>query len=295
METSTEEKTSKITELCLAGGGNRGICYIGCIKKLEELDLLRIKKLAGTSIGAMIGACYLIGYSADEMLKIVIEKQAQDFKDFSFSEQGAILKGQLYRQWVYNVFAKKVDPDITLLQLFNKTGIEFIMTATCIHSARDEFKEGINYFSHILTPDLPLITAVNASSAFPFIFPPINYKGHQFIDGGVLDNFPIEYLSSDALGIKVTFRLLDGSQSTRNPISYVGKIFELISIRLKDLSPGKSKNILSIDCDDFNIIDFEMSIDDKLTLYKRGYYSMESFITTIFSAESFIACAKIPQ
>ena len=82
---------------------------------------------------------------------------------------------------------------------------------------------------------MSLFNAVNCSMAFPFIFPPMEYKGCQFIDGGVLDNFPMDLLSVNAIGLKVNFKPIDSSTSTKNPISYIGKIFELMSNRFKIL------------------------------------------------------------
>jgi len=269
-----------ITELCLSGACNRGICYIGCFKKLEELKLLKIEKIIGVSIGAFMAVCYILGYTSDELLKIVIEKNMKEFKDISFSEQGALLKGEQYKNWVYEVISKKIDPNITLGELYEITKIHFITTTTCIYSSTSEFKEGIVYLSHIETPTIPLIIAINCSMAFPFIFPPIYYKGCQFIDGGVLDNFPSDLVSDDALCLKVNFKQIDGSTSIKNPVSYIGKLFELISFRFKYLKSESSKNIVCVDCDDFNIIDFEIPIDDKITLYKRGYKAMDNFFQT---------------
>jgi NTE family protein len=292
----TEEKIDKtseapklITEICLAGACNRGISYVGCFRKLEELKLLKLKKIVGVSIGSFIGACYMLGYSSDELLEMVINKNMNEFKDFSITEPSALLKGERYKNWVYEVLAKKENPDITLQQLFEKTGIEYTVTTTCIHSVCDEFEEGIAYLSHKHTPDMSLFTAVNCSMAFPFVFPPMIYKGCQFIDGGVLDNFPMDLLSIDAIGIRVNFKPIDSSTSTKNPVSYIGKIFELMSNRFKILKDEQHQNIIVIDCDDFDVIDFGMSIDDKITLYKRGYNAMNSFIEShhhIFYSDS---------
>ena len=277
-EEKKESKNELITEICMAGACNRGVCYIGAFKKLEELKLLKLEKIVGVSIGAFISVCYILGYTSNELLRIIIEKDMKELKDISLTEQGAVLKGEQYKNWVFEVLSKKVDPYITLIDLYSKTKINFITTTTCIHSTIDEFKEGIVYMSHIHTPNMPLITAINCSMAFPFIFPPINYKGCQFIDGGLLDNFPLELVSEKALGLKVNFKPIDGSTSTKNPISYIGKLFELISNRFKYLKSETHKNVICIDCDDFNLIDFEMSIDDKITLYKRGYTAIEKFV-----------------
>jgi len=279
----TEEKIEKITipelitEICLSGACNRGISYIGCFKKLEELKLLNLTKIVGVSIGSFIGACYMLGYSSEELLEAIINKNMNEFKDFSISESSSVLKGEQYKIWVFEMLSKKEDPNITLKQLFEKTGIEYITTTTCIHSESSEFLEGVVYLSHNHTPDMSLFTAVNCSMAFPFVFPPMIYKNCQFIDGGVLENFPIHLLSINATGLTVNFKPIDSFTSTKNPISYIGKIFELMSNRLKILKDEKHQNIITVDCDDFDIIDFGMSIDDKITLYKRGYNAMTKF------------------
>jgi NTE family protein len=278
IETVEVEVSPKlITELCFAGGCNRGISYIGCFKKLEELKLLKLEKIVGVSIGSFIGACFMVGYSADELFEAVVNKNLNEFKDFSINESGALLKGIEYKNWVYEVLSKKEDPNITLKQLFEKTNIEFTVTTTCIHSKSDEFTEGMVYLSHKHTPNMSLFNAVNCSMAFPFIFPPVIYNNCQFIDGGVLDNFPMDLLSIDAIGIKVNFKPIEGSTSTNNPISYIGKIFELISDRFKILKNEEHQNIITINCDDFDVIDFGMSIDDKITLYQRGYGAITDF------------------
>ena len=277
-EKTEEEEPILITEICLAGACNRGISYIGCFKKLEELKLVNLKKLVGVSIGSFIGACYMLGYTSEELLESVINKNMNEFKDFSISEPSAVLKGEQYKSWVFELISKKEDPNITLKQLFEKIGIEYIITTTCIHSESTEFSEGIVYLSHKHTPDMSLFTAVNCSMEFPFVFPPMIYKNCQFIDGGVLENFPMDLLSIDALGMKVNFKPIDSFTSTKNPISYIGKIFELMSNRFKILKDEQHQNIITVDCDDFDIIDFGMSIDDKITLYKRGYKAMEKFI-----------------
>jgi NTE family protein len=280
IENKIEDKIeyTYITEICLSGACNRGISYLGCFKKMEELGIFKPKKMVGVSIGSFIAACYIIGYSTEELLDLIIEKDMKKFCDISFSEQGSVLKGAEYKKWVYEVISKKENPNITLKELYSKTKIDYVVTATCIHSTNPSFEEGIIYFSHINTPDIPLYVAVTCSMAFPFIFPPVHHNGCQFIDGGVLDNFPMDLVSTDAIGLRVNFKAIEGSTSTRNPVSYIGKLFELITNRFKYLKSEQHKNIISIECDDFNLIDFEMPIDDIITLYKRGYKAMETYL-----------------
>ncbi len=272
-------KDLMIKELCLSGACNRGICYIGCFKKFEELNMLKIEKILGVSIGSFIAVCYIIGYNADEMLKIIIDKDMKDFKDFSLDEHGSILKGEKYKDWVYKILSEKIDPNITMLDFYKKYGIYFITTSTCIYSSNKKFSEGIVYMSHELTPDVPLIVAINASMSVPFIFPPVCYEDAKFVDGGILDNIPNGFMSKDAFSLRVNFKQVHSHESINNPISYMGKLFELMTRRIDQLKNGNIfENIISIPCDDFNIIDFEMSIDDKITLYKRGYNTTEKYL-----------------
>jgi NTE family protein len=274
------EEHNIIKEICLSGACNRGICYVGCLKKFEEMKILKLEKILGVSIGSFIAACHIIGYTPDELLRIIMNKNMDNFKDFTFDEQGAILKGEKYKEWVSEVLSVKVDPNITMKDLFIKTGINLIITTTCIFSSNEKYREGIIYISHEHTPDMPLIVAINSSMAFPLIFPPISYDGAKFIDGGVLDNIPLGLVPENTLNLRVSFKPIDSS-NINNPISYVGKIFELISKRYTQLKKTNNENIIYVLCEDFNMIDFEMSIDDKITLYKRGYTAAEKYLNGI--------------
>lgn len=272
---SSNKHSPKYTEICLAGACNRGISYIGVLKRLEELDLIDLKSLTrvvGVSIGSMIAACILLGYTTDELFDEIINKNISDLKDFTINEPSAILKGNEYKKWVHEIVTRKESADITLLELYNKTNIHFIITTTCIQSNSELYPEGYIQLDHNNSPDMPLITAVLSSMAFPFIFPPVEYQGHLFIDGGVLDNFPMKLLDINAIGIRVNFKQIE--DSTKNPILYIGKIFELLTVRYRELKNEQHKNIIIVDCSDYSMIDFDMSIDDKITLYMRGYESV---------------------
>lgn len=303
-ESVTEIKAElKISEICLAGACNRGISYIGCFAYLEKMKLLDLKKIVGVSIGSFIAACYITGYTSEELFDSVVKTDMNVFKDYCMGKDGALLKGEEYKNWVYEMLSKKCDPKITMKELYKTTGIEFMMTTTCVYAPdyseeadkadkadkadevsevklpKQHFEEGLVYLSHVHTPDMPLYVAVNCSMAFPFVFPPVFYEDCQFIDGGVLDNFPMDLLSTEAVGIKTSYKNSDGSDVTKNPITHLGKIFELVSKRFANLKMEKHQNIFTVNCTDFDVIDFGMSLDDKITLYMRGYEAMKEFIT----------------
>lgn len=280
--------SEKIKSLCLAGAFNRGICYLGALKKLEEENMLDIKKLIGVSIGSLIGVGMVVGFTPTEMYKLIVEKDTKEFMDVSIlNGDRAVLRGEIYRKWVHNIVQSKIlsnkwIPDLTapftLKDLYDKTGVDLTIVTTCIYSNNDRFKEGVIYFNHLDHGDIPVTFAIIASMTFPFIFPPMEYEGSYFIDGGVVNNFPIEKIDKDGLGICPVYDQLNGLECTRNPISYCNKIFELMSNHISLLKNITYDNILIIKCNKFNSIEFNMTIDDKITLYKLGYHAAEDYI-----------------
>jgi predicted acylesterase/phospholipase RssA len=317
----------KVTSLCLAGACNRGICYIGSLLKLQEDDLLDLKQVVAVSIGSLIATGILLGYTPLEMLDLIIKKDTKEFKDISMSGHTInILKGHNYRSWVKDIIKNKlisnnwIDENInsasivdsasvsasgsasdsvdnfTLLDLFNKTGVHFTVCVACIHSSDPEFNEGLIHLDHERYPNFPLITAINASMAFPFIFPPVSYSGCQFVDGGLIDNFPLDRVSEDALALRVNFGDINGLESVKSPVSYMGKLFQLVTARMRQLQGLAKKdltsNVVIVQCDDFSLIDFEMSVDDKITLFKRGYKAIEQYIKTKIDSSSIITEQK---
>lgn len=156
--------------LALSGGGMRGIAHIATLKALEEYGL-KPDMLSGTSAGAIVGAFYALGKTPDEMMEIVRTKQFFSRSSFRFSRKG-----------IFN-------PDF-LLKIFKEYFPEndFSCLKLPFYVATTELTEGkIEYFS-----DGNLYEILLATSAVPFIFPPVIMNGKFYVDGGVLNNMPTE-------------------------------------------------------------------------------------------------------
>jgi NTE family protein len=257
----------KIKELCLSGACHRGISYIGVLQYLEENNVIEAKsleKVIGVSIGSFVAACYLAGYSPLEFIDIVVNYDTSTLKDIDIlnSESGlAVLRGTAFREWISSVIAKKISPQITMKEFYEKTKTHFTVVATCI-------EDGAVYINHETEPDFLLIDALISSMNFPFVFPPYVVNGKRYVDGGLLNNFPMHMLSQEAVGLTVNF---ENISDIHNPFSYIGKLFELISRDRDLLRESNSKLIIRVEATDFSLIDFDMNVDDKMTLYKRGY------------------------
>ena len=161
--------------LVLSGGGMRGAAHIGAIKALEEHDIFPTH-IAGASAGAIIGALYAYGFSCEKMLDFLKTIQLFNYKKFAVSKPGFI-----DTEKYYNYFKKQFPEDN-----FSALNKQLFITATNILSGDSEvFTDG------------ELIKPVLASASFPGLFSPIKMKQGLYVDGGVLNNFPVELLQKD--------------------------------------------------------------------------------------------------
>ena len=161
----------KNVTLVLSGGGARGFAHIGAIEEIESRGY-KIRSIAGTSMGALVGGVYAAG-KMNEYKKWVYNLDKQKiFKllDFSFSNQG-LIKGDKVLKTM-----KEFIPDTDIEDL----KIKFI--ATAFDLAKNEeivFRKGSLY------------NAIRASISIPTVLTPVISGDSVLVDGGVVNNIPI--------------------------------------------------------------------------------------------------------
>jgi len=159
--------------LVLSGGGIRGIAHIGAIKAMEEYGI-GISHISGTSAGAIVGALYAHGYDHKEMMSFFKRIQIFDIKKFAINKPGFIDSEKYYD--LFNEFFP--------VDNFSSLKKSLTVTATDILEGKlATFNEG------------ELIKPLIASAAYPGVFAPIRIKDSYYIDGGTLDNFPVDFLT----------------------------------------------------------------------------------------------------
>lgn len=154
--------------LVLSGGGARGLAHIGVLEVLEA-EGFNAQVVAGTSMGAVVGALYATGKTPGEILEIARSTPWLRLLDLVprpglFSQRG--LRDFLARQ---------------LPPRFDQLGRKLVVTAVDLEAGK------LAYFSE---GDLP--GAVLASAAYPGLLAPVPYEGRTYVDGGVLDNLPVD-------------------------------------------------------------------------------------------------------
>lgn len=102
-----------------------------------------------------------------------------------FLEKFGWFRGEVLEQKVSHLITKKTGlKNTTFAQLYAATKKHLRITATCVTTHR------LVYLDHVSHPEMPVAVAVHASSAIPFFYQPVQYKGMLYVDGGAIRNLP---------------------------------------------------------------------------------------------------------
>jgi NTE family protein len=159
--------------LALSGGGARGIAHLGVLAALDELGL-PVGALAGASSGGIVGAFYAAGFAPREVLRLLQGTSIPRLTRPVFSRLGL-----LGMDAVAQLLARNLGP----VQRFEDLSIPLTLVATDL-----EASESVYFSQGELLP--PLL----GSAAVPIVYRPIAYQGRQLVDGGLLNNLPVEPL-----------------------------------------------------------------------------------------------------
>jgi predicted patatin/cPLA2 family phospholipase len=276
----TKDKNIKDT-LILSGGGSAGILYAGVFKALDELHILKnIKTIIGVSAGTLYSFMYLLGYTVKE-----IEKFAETFdgkkltsiknlENLSFDKiliEYGLDNGESFKKVFSKIVKqKKINPNITLLEFYKLNKIKFIICVTNIDMLKEE------YFSFDSTPNIKVFDAIRATISIPLYFTPHKINDKLYIDGGCMNNFPINH---PEININNTIAIMISNPINKslnnNFINYLLNILKSMSLGWRYcLTRGFNDKCIIIDSEVNNIFNFGIDIKERKRLIKLGYDSI---------------------
>lgn len=188
-----------ISNLVFEGGGVRGIAYGGALEALGKAGLLsNIRRVAGTSAGAITACAVALKYSAVEISQIIAQMDLASFEDkkreFRRLKDFGLYEGEVFLEWLSELIANSQvgqgKSDLTFEEMTDRQGLELKVYAT------DLFTRSLKEFSPSTTPKVPIAEAVRASMSIPIYFDAWKFSNnnpddHFYVDGGVLYNYPI--------------------------------------------------------------------------------------------------------
>lgn len=195
---------SQFRNLVFEGGGVKGIAYAGALQVLEANGVLAdIRRVAGTSAGAITATLVALGASSDHVYRIVGGTNFRSFMDDSFGvlrdsdrllEDYGWYQGDAFAAWMQKqIYALAQDTGLTFQQLAKRAKANPTRY-------RELFIVGTNLtlqlpmvYSAETTPDMPIWQAARISMSIPLFFAAVkNHDRHVLVDGGVTWNYPLD-------------------------------------------------------------------------------------------------------
>jgi NTE family protein len=182
---ANERPATRGVGLALSGGGARGLAHIGVLKVFES-EGLPIGAMSGASMGGIIAAAFVAGWSPYDMegeaRRMSSLRELRKLIDLRPPRRG-LLAGNHMRDYL----ARFIPPDLTFAALNRPLAL---VATDLLAGGEIELNQG------------SVLEAVLATSAFPGVFPAVEWQGRKLVDGGVLNNLPVDLVWR--LGARVT-------------------------------------------------------------------------------------------
>lgn len=273
LATAQQEKDIKVG-LVLSGGGAKGLAHIGALKVIEEAGI-EIDYIGGTSMGAIVGGLYAVGYTPAQMdsifqvldfeelirdrvprsSKTFIERAHNErytltlpFDNFKIGFPSGLSKGQN----LYNLMSHLMH-HVHEVEDFSQLPIPFFCIAADIETGET-----------VMLDRGSLPDAISASAAIPTIFSPVELDGRLLIDGGVFNNYPVEELRQRGADIIIGVDVQDTLRGRDQLKSVVGILSQISSFgTLQGMQDKVSQTDVYIDppIGPFSVMSFDLGED----------------------------------
>jgi len=222
--------------LALEGGGALGIAHIGILQWFEERHI-PVDRLAGTSMGALIGALYATGQTPAQIHALALgDSLSRVFTLQTSYAQSSFRRRQDRHELPQSItFGLKQGPQVRNALLSNRGIDEFLQTQLIAYNSQElDFDRmpipfrcvaaDLNTLQSVTFAAGPLPVAVRASISIPGVFSPVQVaNGHFLVDGGILDNLPTDVLRRDLhADTVIAVRLQDAPLAAADTTSIVG-------------------------------------------------------------------------
>lgn len=265
--------------VALSGGGIRGIAHAGVLQALEN-NGIHIDIIGGTSAGSMIGSLYAMGYSPEEIY-MLFRKNAKKIigantsplisgiQTFMRKEAKTITgfrNGQSIEE-VYDMMAKEKG-----IETISQIKMPIVIPSVDIMESKEyiftnKIPENVQDLTQYIT-DISIGKAVRASSSFPAVFNLCNIQKHAFMDGGALDNVPVNEVKKQGADKVLAVKFdADEINESSNMMDIVMKTIDIMGNKIAEENLEQSDYVLNVHTDKVGLLD----IDKLDRCFEYGY------------------------
>ncbi|HNX59938.1 MAG TPA: patatin-like phospholipase family protein, partial [Spirochaetota bacterium] len=267
------EKDRPRVGVVLSGGGAKGFAHIALLRRLEELGI-PVDYIGGTSMGATIAALYAIGYTPDELERIArdtgwtslfMEKADRNDRDIfsktilqefpiaaNITEDVFSPKGLVSGQNI-SAYLSRLTAGYQGYRDFGEFRIPFLCVGTDMETGEQTvFREG------------DIVNSLRASMAIPTVFEPVKIDDRIYLDGGIVNNFPVrEVRESGAdiiIGVDVGAPLYAAREMTNFP-KIVNQLISFNGMKRNEAQRDACDILIIPDISEFDAMSFERTDD----------------------------------
>jgi predicted acylesterase/phospholipase RssA len=214
--------------------------------KARETELVDVKEISGSSAGAILALFLSLGMSVDEILETSLSVNIPNFVKIPIRKKLVEICGS--------------DPT------FEEIDMKLYIAAFCMNTSETV------YFSKDTHPDMKVIDAVCMSMAVPFIFACGKYNGETYVDGGMKEEYPLspffDKKPHEITCVKIKMNRVY-QEDIQTPKEFVDCLVRsALSNRVQYNTPIE---LIEINVGDTDVFDFNMSYEEKIQLFNRGY------------------------
>tara|TARA_B110000977_G_scaffold105807_1_gene137953 strand:- start:789 stop:1667 length:879 start_codon:yes stop_codon:yes gene_type:complete len=244
--------------LALGGGAAKGVAHIGVLKALEDANI-EVDYIAGTSVGAMIAALYAFKVDVETIGSLARRLTMSKVTSFKLNKTGFFSTEslrELMLEYVGDVAIEDATIPLSIVATDINSGEEIILTSGSV------------------------VDAVCASAAIPGIYIPVEINGRTLVDGGLVQNVPIEALQTAGAGVTIASHLNSVShyQEISHVLDVMRNAFEIAVSQHTQDQLKEADLLISMDLSDFSLRDNTERYDE---LFNIGHQAATVQLTKL--------------
>lgn len=270
--------------IVLSGGGMNGFNLLGALSYLKDKKYLdKVTTYIGTSIGGILGYLLCLGYTPIEIVVYFetknIGKSLSHFNLVNMLNGSGASTYSPLQTHLERMTIEKIGQYVTMSDLQTKLGKRLVL---CTYNLTENRAEYITPETH---PSLPCLVGLRMTSNLPFVFEDFKYMGSFYIDGGIIDNFPILESDPSAKVVGIALDPTTAYNKTSDEQNFMEYIFHLMMIPMnKDMNQKIKEAEKRGHCviklrkrSLTHFIEFNMKNKETLDLFSDGYNDAKNF------------------
>ena len=303
--------------LIFEGGGVKGVAFGGALEVLNKRGILgQIERVGGASAGAITATMLALGYDADYIRDKMLNLNFKQFEDGNWLgdierlyEEYGWYKGDAFLEFIKHEIKNQTgSPHTTFAELheglLNKKGFrDLYVVGTDLTTRR------YLVFSYEKCGDVKIADAVRISMSFPFFFASRTFKDNIYVDGGVLNNYPLtlfdapEYNADlapgdpnpETLGLHLSKQVVE-PYPINNLKQFVGNLFETILEVQDDALWNDEANLSRTVCINnlgIQTTDFDITHAQREALVRKGHEATANYLRAYDAHEKPTVCDQM--